>query len=326
MVDRFFAMVEQLPGPAELYFFAGGCVLALIGHAMLWLTGTYGLGQLNQEVLIASLLAGLLLALSAFMKRTADGAFDDFRPALADASREDAERQRLVSVPDRAAVVGAVSVAVLTNALYTLYVKPIIAPRPVTAELVVGITWLVFSLVLGLVIAQTLIQLRSVRHLNVVALNIDALNSGPVDALSRVTAVGAGGILVLIAAANVGVPATASAFIALDVLIFVLALSAFLLPLQVMHRRLSRQKADLLAASAERLKGVLDALHRAQDGHDFTMADALNKMVATSIAERDLLTRLPTWPWTPTTIRGFASALLLPVVIFVITRAIDRVF
>lgn len=324
MVDRALRGVDRLPGPAEAWFFVGGCVLALLAHAALWLSGTTGFGQLNQEVLTASLLAGSLLGLSAFMKRTADVAFEDFRPALADPSREDAERQRLLSIPDRAAIVGAVSVAVLTDTLYLLYVKPTIAPRPVTAELVVAGAWLVFSLVLGLVIAQTLIQLRSVRHLNEIARNIDVLNSGPVDALSRVTAVGAAGMLALIAAANVGVPATASAFIALDVLVIVFALSAFLLPLQVMHRRLSRQKADLLAASAERLKGVLDTLHRALDGHDFTMADALNKMVATSIAERDLLTRLPTWPWTTTTIRGFTSALLLPVAIFVITRSIDR--
>jgi hypothetical protein len=326
VIDRALRVVDGLPGPAEAWFFAAGCVVALIAHVVLWLTGTYGLGQLNQEVLIATLLAGSLLALSAFMKRTAEGAFDDFRPALADTSREEAGRRALLSIPDRAAIVGSVSMAILTNTLYLVYLKPTMAPRPAVAELVVAASWLLFALVLGLVIAQTLIQLRSVRHLNEIARNIDVLDSGPVDALSRVTAVGAAGMLVFVAAANLGVPATASAFVVLDVLIIVFALSAFVLPLQVMHRRLSRQKADLLAASAQRLKVVLDALHRAIDGHDFAMADALNKMVATSIAERDLLTRLSTWPWTNATLRGFGSALLLPVVIFVITHAIDRAF
>ena len=326
LVDRALAAVERLPGPAEAWFVAAGCVLALIGHGVLWISGTYAFGQLNSEVIIASVLAGAFLALSAFMKRTADAAFEDFRPALSDPSREEAERQRLLAIPDRAFVVAAVAMAILTNTLYLVLVKPTEAPRPPLAELVVAATWLFFAIVFGLVIGQTLIQLRSVRHLSEVARNIDVLNSGPVDALSRVTAVGAVGMLVFITVANLGVPATASAYVGLDVFVIVFALAAFLLPLQVMHRRLSRQKADLLAASAERLRKVLDALHRAVDSHDFTTADGLNKMVASAIAERDLLTRLSTWPWTSTTIRGFGSALLLPVVIFVITRSIDRLF
>jgi hypothetical protein len=33
--------------------------------------------------------------------------------------------------------------------------------------------------------------------------------------------------------------------------------------------------------------------------------------------------RLPTWPWPPQLLRGFVSALLLPIVIFVLTRVIS---
>ena len=326
MVDRALAAVYRLPGPAEVWFVAAGGLLALAVNAVLWITGAANAWEFNLELVVAAMLVGSLLALSTFMRRTADAAFEDFRPALGDPTSEDAERHRLLSIPDRAFVIGAVAMVVLTTTLYLVFVRPTIAPRPPVAEALVATSWVLFSVVIGLVITQTLIQLRAVRHLSEAARNIDVLNSGPVDALSRVTAVGAVGLLVLITAANIGVPASASGFIALDIGLIVFALTAFVLPLQVMHRRLSGQKADLLAASADRLKTVLDALHRAIDGHDFTTADALNKMVSSAIAERDLLTRLPTWPWTTTTIRGFASALLLPVVIFVITRGIDRLF
>ncbi|MDL2336116.1 MAG: hypothetical protein QFC55_08810 [Chloroflexota bacterium] len=274
MVDRALDAVDRLPGPAEAYFLAAGFAIALFGNLTLWISGSSPPGQFNPEVVVASVLAGMFLALAAFMRRTAVAAFEDFRPALADEDSAEAERRRLISIPDRAFLVWATAVAAMTNALYLVYVKPTAAPRPPIVESVVAAAWLVFAIVLGLVVAQAITQLRSVRHLGVVARKIDVLNSGPVDALSGVTAVG----------------------------------------------------AELIAASTERLKGILDALHRAADAHDYTSADALNKMLASAIAERDLLTRLPTWPWTTTTIRGFASALLLPVVIFVITRAIDRVF
>ncbi len=258
------------------------------------------------------------------MKRTADAAFEDFKPALGNPEAEGAERQRLLSTSDRASLTAGLGIVVLTTTLYVVFLSPTIAPRPPVAEVTVTVGWIVFSFVVGLVIAQTLNQLRAVRHLSEVALNIDILNSSPVDALSRVTAVGTVGLLLFITAANLLLPASAPGFVALDVFIIVFALLAFVLPLQVMHRRLGRQKAELLAASTGRLRSVLDALHQAVDGHDYANADALNKMVTTELAERELLSRLPTWPWTTTTIRGVGSALLLPVVLFVITRGIDR--
>ena len=48
------------------------------------------------------------------------------------------------------------------------------------------------------------------------------------------------------------------------------------------------------------------------------------KSLASLLAERDLFNKLPTWPWSVATLRGVASAILLPVLIFVLTRVIDR--
>ena len=321
MVDRALAAVDRLPGPSEAWFAAGGVVLALIGHLALWLTGDLAFWGLATELVIAPIMAGLLLALVAFMRRTADSAFDDFRPALADPAVEDSERHRLLAIPDRAFVISAIATTVLTSSLALTFGR---APRPPTAEVVITAGWIIFSIILGLVIAQIFSQLRAVRHLSEVARNIDVLSPGPVAALSRVTSVGGIGMLIFVAAANVALPTTAQSYVVLDVVIIILAIVAFVSPLQVMHTRLSRQKGDLLAASTARLKTVLESLHSAVDAHDYTSADGLNKMVASTVAERDLLARLQTWPWTPTTIRGFASALLLPVILFVITRGIDR--
>jgi hypothetical protein len=322
MIDRAFAAVERLPGPAEGWFVAAGAVLSLIGHLILWVSGAVAFGALLPEVVIAPLFSGLLLALCAFMRRVAVNAFEDFRPALGDPAREDAERQRIQSMSDRVGVAFALAVAVLTSGLAFAFL-----PRTVVAPVVgaVGTTgWIIFSLVVGLVIAQTISQLFAVRHLSEIARNIDVLNPAPVAALSRVTAIGAGGLLVFIAATNVLLPSTAQSYVILDLVIIGFAGAAFLLPLQVMHSRLGRQKTELLSASTERLRKVLASLHTAIDNHDYSAADAINKMIVSEIAERDLLTRLNTWPWTTATIRSFGSALLLPIALFVITRGIDR--
>jgi hypothetical protein len=80
----------------------------------------------------------------------------------------------------------------------------------------------------------------------------------------------------------------------------------------------------LLAASQDRLKQVLERLHESVEADDMARADQLNKTLASVLSEHDVLARLSTWPWTTGTFRGVASAVLLPILIFVITHTIDR--
>ena len=47
--------------------------------------------------------------------------------------------------------------------------------------------------------------------------------------------------------------------------------------------------------------------------------------VTTILAERDALQRLPTWPWSTAIFRGFVSAVLLPIVVWLVIRALERV-
>jgi hypothetical protein len=323
-VDRFFGAVERLPGPAVAWFALAGLLVAALVIGLTWAANAYPIGTFNSDLLAAPILTGYFLALSAFMRQTAESAFNDFRPALGDSTHDDAELARLVSVPDRLAVLAGLVMAITTFGLFFAFLQPTTAAVPPLAEALTSVLWLANALAAGLVIAQTLLQLRAVRHLSQIARAIDILYAGPVDALSRVTAVGGMGMIIFIVLANLLVPASSTAYGGLSVGIIVLALFCFVLPLRVMHGRLSAQKSELLAASAKRIRGVLNDLHSALDAHDLSAADGINKMVTSALAERDLLMKLSTWPWTTATIRGFGSALLLPVAIFVITRGIDR--
>ena len=48
--------------------------------------------------------------------------------------------------------------------------------------------------------------------------------------------------------------------------------------------------------------------------------DALNKLVTAFIAGREVLSKVPTWPWSPGTPVAVGSALLLPVGLFIVER------
>ena len=76
-------------------------------------------------------------------------------------------------------------------------------------------------------------------------------------------------------------------------------------------------KAGLQGATEDRLKAVLAAIHDDVDALDFRRADGLQKILSSVIQEREILAKLPTWPWSAGTLRGFVTAILLPLALFV---------
>lgn len=85
------------------------------------------------------------------------------------------------------------------------------------------------------------------------------------------------------------------------------------------------EKERLEAEVGRRLAATMDDVHTAVDERRRDEADALNKTLATLVAERDLVAKLPTWPWAPGTFWAFASAILLPIRLWFATRFLERV-
>ena len=95
-------------------------------------------------------------------------------------------------------------------------------------------------------------------------------------------------------------------------------------PLLGMHRRLAAARAELQGAADDRLQVIIAALHADIDAMDLGRADGLQKALGSLLQEREILARLPTWPWSAGTIRGFASALFLPIALFLIQRFLGQ--
>lgn len=101
----------------------------------------------------------------------------------------------------------------------------------------------------------------------------------------------------------------------------VFAVVVFIAPLWGIHGRLIDAK-DALRLDAERRVSRLAAeIYARVDAGDFAGATSLSGTLASLTALRERIDRLPTWPWPPQVLRGFVSALLLPVVVYVLTRA-----
>ena len=103
-----------------------------------------------------------------------------------------------------------------------------------------------------------------------------------------------------------------------------LALATFVLPLTGIHRLLAAEKKRMLSEQAARMREAIDDLHRRMDQHKLQGMDDLNKAMASLELEHTTLTRIPTWPWEPATLRGVIVALVLPILIWLIQFGLQR--
>src|SRR5690606_39145965 len=79
------------------------------------------------------------------------------------------------------------------------------------------------------------------------------------------------------------------------------AVAGFLLPLVGIHRRLVEEKQQLKAEAGQWLKTSIAALHHCLAEHKYEQADPLVKAMEGIAKEQEILDRIPTWPWQPST-------------------------
>jgi hypothetical protein len=66
------------------------------------------------------------------------------------------------------------------------------------------------------------------------------------------------------------------------------------------------------------------ALYREVDAGNWENSIRLKDALTGLENDRNLLQKIPTWPWQPETLRGLLTALLLPVVAFLIHFVLQR--
>jgi hypothetical protein len=159
---------------------------------------------------------------------------------------------------------------------------------------------------------------------------VDVFRPGPLHAIAALTARPGAILTLLLATTVVVVPITTDpvAFLVAwgPALLLppIIAIGAFVAPLTGAHARLEAQKDQLQDATEQRIRGLLDDLNGDVDSRDLARMDAYNKALASLLVERDILTKLPTWPWSLGTLRSFLSAILLPLTLFVLQQVLSR--
>jgi hypothetical protein len=332
-LNRLLAWIDALPGPTWLAYTIAALISTALGHAGLWETGLIRWWTLDPALVFWGIYLPAQVWLIEHLDGVAHRAFAAFRPAVDLASDEAARLEyELTVIPARPALAIALVVLPLTLLGYAAdpvgagvvgYDRVALAMRALS-EWFVGAVLLVF-------VYHTLRQLRLVSRLHALAVRVDPFQPRPLYAFSNLTSRTGIGLLVLVASGLVANPLAlqSAAFWTIWapwlVGVPLMAVAIFVGPLYGMHRRLSAEKDAIQRASDERLTAILVELNEATDARDVARAEGLQKLLASQLSQREVYARLPTWPWSTGTLRGFASAMLLPIVLFLVQRYLGEV-
>ncbi|MBA2633610.1 MAG: hypothetical protein H0U86_11530 [Chloroflexi bacterium] len=327
-IDPALDWIERLPGPAWAFYLGFWIVAIAVVSAVRWLDGSLPFAKIDVFQAASTFYAPAALGLLHLLRRVAGSSLQSFRPAL-DIGDDDYARlhYQLTAIPAGPALVATLIGLVAAAAAVRVdsgLVSTETAPAA-TMVIVVVIYWAV--VLIPILLYNTVRQLQLVTRVHRLATRIDLFEPRPLYAFSALSASAGVGLLLFNYYSALTDPTTFTNPIWYGVfgISVIVAIAFFVLPLYGMHRRIAAEKDRLESESGERVRTVISALHRQVDRGDLGDADQLNKTFASLALEREVLDKMPTWPWQPDTVRGFITALVVPVVLWLITRVLERI-
>ncbi len=88
---------------------------------------------------------------------------------------------------------------------------------------------------------------------------------------------------------------------------------------------LLRQAKAALTEAQQQFKATLAELHRRRENGEFEGMGGINEALDGLLKEQSVLSKISTWPWQSDTFRAVASAILLPIIVWAITRILENV-
>jgi hypothetical protein len=267
------------------------------------------------------------LALMHYLDSTAGDALDQFRPLLQAGDVELARlRYELTTLPARSTLIaGGIGI------LVTLVSLPFTPAEATLAEVIrrpsTQLAFYVGNAILAIFVYHTIHQLRMVSRILATVTDLNLYRRGPVYAFSRLTARTALGWVLGV---SLGLSPRIAPFLTPQNLLRVwmvllpLAVLVFVLPLVSAHRLLVREKTRLQDEVEQRVEAAILRVHEQQDADELNNLGGVKTLLDALLVEREMVARLPTWPWQPGTLAGFGSALLLPLAVWLLQQLLTR--
>lgn len=329
---RFLDSVSQIPGPRWLNFLLVPVTLFVLAHAGVYLLDPSKAWAVESEIaIILFWLAFGLVAYSDIIDST-HGALNEFRSSL---QIDDEEFRRIydrfIALP-RAwgwLIVPAMAFAFL----FVSFRPPIPGPPELSAvfrTIMILLGTATFTVLFHLIV-KVIYILKMINQLYASVGKINIFNLQDLYALSALSA--RIGIIFIIAGTlsyiiNVLIPGgdpqiqVAVFFITLNI---VMAILLFLLPLLGIHRELAKVKQRVARENNRVLNTTLRKLHERSERSQLDEMPLIQSQAGALMQFRREIDQISTWPWKPQTLRGFITAISLPIVIWLIQQFLGQI-
>lgn len=320
-LSRFFELLNSLPIPFWVLALGYVIILAIIRHWIAWEQGLVAQGQINPFLVVNPMFSlGLIIAWQ-YMDQRAELALNKF---FIGSPKKVKEIDRITSEFLSLSAFPATVLFILGMVTGYGAFLDAVTVDPQATQVWPAISILGYGLFLafsGLLIYRVFRQIKMMRRL-LANIDADIFNPQPVYALSSYGAAVA--IAVFLAQTVPSLPlsnffVTPGAIINVYV-IAVLVLVVFFIPLNQINKRMRSNKEYLLAELGNDLKQVQVGIHKAVSKKQFSEVDKMRGTLSALREERELIQKLPTWPWQPETLRNLLTPFLIPVAVFLVTR------
>src|SRR3990172_3280090 len=334
-LDRLQAWIEGLPFPSWASYLFAAVVLSLLMHIPRWLDESLPRGTLEVNQLTASTFPVYFFALIHYLNSTARRALANYRPLLDLKTPDYAYYEFALSrMPRRLGYLavllgGSLGALSFFSSPDSWDVRPSFSVLSRASLLLgalatqIGATYWIF---------QAIRQARTIDRIHRITKRVNVFHPDPAYSFSSLTLRSAVGLLFavysyLFIAIYLGLAALPSAVDAVGMgFAIALSLSIFFLPLSCMHGLLEAEKKRLRLDTDERYTRLVERFNREVDKGKFTNLDTKARVIAALAAQRELLAKISPWPWRPETLRSLLSTLALPVVLYLASRLIGRLF
>jgi hypothetical protein len=328
-LNRFMDFVQQQRVPYWLTYLCCLMLEVALLHILAWMDGWMPTFKFNPILAVFPIWLWIPMIIMTYVDSVSLSALSSFRPLLElDEEQYNFLKYELTTMPSRGVFLSGlfwgITYLFLTYLGYqAFYVAYGLGPFLTGLTIVTGlITYLTGSA----------LYYHSLRHLNLVnrvvrmAKKFNLFRLDPVYAFSRVTSlIGISWMLMLtLTLLTLPVRLATGLGVAIMAVQIILAIAAFVLPLWFVHRRLESEKLKLVAEHNLRVESTIKLLHDSLDNQKLENSSQFSDAMASLKAEREVLDAIPTWPWRTGTLTGFLSAIVLPIVIFLVQFAVEK--
>lgn len=329
-VDRLMNAVTRLPVPYWLTYLVLFLLQSFAFHVLSWVDGWLPAYTFNALLLLFPLWLWAPLAIITYLNRVSRDALSNFG-VLLDYTPERMKNleYEFTTMPPKPVILSAIFWAVM----YLIF--NLLAYQTVYVAIGYGQIMTVMNIIEGLItfLIGSVIYYHSLRQLRLVDRTVrmvrqfDLFRLDPVYAFSLLTSQTGMAWMLLLTLTLLMIPIQIALIPSIIMLSFQvgLAVAAFVLPLRIVNRRLVSEKRGLLAAVDQRVRSTLERLNRSFDEDNFDRMDELNTALTSLNTEREILAKIPTWPWRAGVLSAFLSVVVLPIALFILQLLISKI-